>query len=378
MTEDKNHYFDIALVFCWLLISAIKIWLTQIVFFEHETILQFLISLLFWLLGATVIILAVYKKGIIVDFLTVALGVLLCCSIVNQMLLTFVFSLLVWYTIARLITVETFRICYLLIFLLLIVLILVTIQFTGQHHYIDGRYGSVNTFGFVNSNNFPQLLIILFLMFSDKLRWVTLLSLILILIFIDDIKTRTFYIILILYPLLLLLLRYGVPKIISLAMFGCFAASLLMVNYIDEYWIILLDKLLSYRISFSAQLLDSMQGFSDYLLGTKHKLTVPMDVSYIVVIFRYGIICALLLAWLYMKAISILIANKNYTQVALILCFLAYAFIENVLINYLLNPTLFYVFYALYDLGKDGSEKETFKQQNQNSQKQTTGILAAD
>lgn len=354
LAKQNIRYFCLIMILSWFLVSVVKLCLTQMVFFEHESTLKLLFSVLFWMIGTLIILLAAGRFGIPLDINTLVLCFLLLMSLINYKLITLVFALLVWCAIARLITLAEFRAIYLISILFLIAIILCTVKIVGQNYYHDGRYGAVASFGFANSNSFPQLLIILLLVFSCRLRWTLLLALSLFLVFLPVIKTRTFYIILLLYPLLLLIGKFGFPKWISGMVFLLTGTSLLLIFTLNLAWISELDKILSYRLSFSDELFDHFTGIKDYLFGSTsvaaRSLSIPMDLSYIVVIFNYGIIAAIFIGWLYMKALDKLLIYRQYNQVALILCFLAYAFVENLLINYLLNPGLFYVFHAIYSV----------------------------
>lgn len=345
----NGKFFEISLIFSWLLIAMVKIYLGNMVYLTDEIYVELLFDVMFWFFGVLVIFLSFVKNGLKSDLIISGLCVFCVLSLMNYKIISFMYSLLVWYSIARLITLKEFESCYLTVFLFLISIIMITLMINGQTYYNDGRYGDVASFGFANSNSFPQLLIILFLVFSRQIKWSILLATFLILLFYSEIKTRTFYIMLTIYPLVLLISRYWLPAALSKIVFALITMNILLVFYHDTQWLAVVDKALSFRLSYSYQLLSEMDTIENYLSGmSASSQKLPMDMSYVVVMLKYGVPATFFLAYLYMQALEKMITQQCYDKVAFILCFLIYALVENVLINYVLNPTLFYVFHALY------------------------------
>jgi len=128
---------------------------------------------------------------------------------------------------------------------------------------------------------------------------------------------------------------------------------ILVYIYSDKIPIVTkIDELLSYRISFSSIILTTIPDVYSQFFGgigseVNKNLHLPMDLSYTAIIFMFGFIPALILMLMYSQALKIIVSERNYSLIALFTTFLLYGMVENILISFILNPTFYYVFFAI-------------------------------
>lgn len=335
---------DKCLILLWFAMAGFKILLANLIYFHDAELLQYITTLFFWVFGTFIILRKCLSQGIKFDLTIITCIILLSFSLLNVNLVTFIFALLVWYSIAHMIDRQSYRLIYTFSLLILVMLIFMCVAINGQVYYNDGRYGKVPTFGFLNSNSFPQLLVILFLMTVSHVRSSLVFGLILILIASIGIKTRTMYMIIILYPLLILTFKYIKLKIVILLPLILVIFNFLLVYNLDNNYVQDLDRLLSYRLTYSYQLVSSLNSYH-WLIGTSFRPGIPIDMSFVNLVYSYGIIASVIIIYLLVNSLYELSKRDDYRTTALIVCFLFYAFVENVLINYYLNPILFLLFY---------------------------------
>ena len=344
MVKEFKIKTDCYIIILWFFIAAFKILFNNILYFRDVEVIQFIITILFWLIGLVIILRRFLNHAIKLDTLLIVCSVLICLSILNANLLTFVFAVLVWSSISYLLDRRAFIFFYSASLFFLIITILISVALNEQVFYIDGRYGKVPTFGFENSNSFPQLLVIYLLISTSRLRTSIILGNIILFFAYMELKTRSMYMIIILYPLVILLLKFFKGKIICILPLVLIVLNFVMVLNLNNEYIKSLDVLLSYRLSYSLELINNLS-FSQWFTGTSSELGIPMDMSYINLVYKYGIIATAMIVVLAMKALHVALSHSDSKVVAIIVCFFCYAFVENVLLNYYLNPTLYFIFY---------------------------------
>lgn len=332
------------LVFIWFLTSGLKILFVNIIYFDDFEITQAFVSSLFWGVGCFIIIRGFLSLKYWSYTFLISCLILLSFSILNIGLITFVFAVIVWCAISNILNEEKFRRVYLFSLFLLIVLVLLSVLFFGQIYYFDARYGNVPSFGFANSNSFPQLLVVFLLIAANHFRLSLLYSVSLLFFAYIGIKTRSFYLIMIVYPFMFLLMRFIKTRLVIFVPIILFVSSIILVEYSNTDWGITVDQLFSFRLRLSYQLLGYLEPYQ-WVIGSSYKPDFPMDMSYINLVFSFGIISAILMVSLYTILLYRLYIQDNYRLIAFVLCFLLYAFVENVFINYYLNPTLYYAFF---------------------------------
>lgn len=349
--DSKLNPFFFMLVGLWFSSSALKVFFNSNVYINSPENYESILNSLFWISGFIIVILRFFLVKFTIDSNLKLVLATIVCSLINLNILAFSFSLLIWNAIATVIKPKQFIILYSVILLCLIFSFMASVSFYGQTYFNDPRYGNVETFGFMNSNSFPQLLIIFFLISAMTPKISVPLAVILYFSFKGSVETRTFYFLLVLYPLTQMCFSIIRAKIISsipivLFLFCIFLG--MIYPYAKTPLILLIDSMLSYRISFGSIMLSALSP-SEFLFGasrnTFESLTIPMDMSYISVVFKYGLLSSIILMCLYTKAIKKMYVDKSFQVMTLVIAFLMYALVENVLISYYLNPTLYFLFY---------------------------------
>lgn len=336
--------FNNAAVFLWFICAGSKILFTNLVYFQDNELTKCVTAFFFWGTGVFLILRKMMGQGFKLDFTIILCAVILIFSVLNLNLVTFVFVILVWYSVAHLIERDIYVFLYSFSLFILILFILLFVVIYGQTYYPDGRYGEVPSFGFENSNSFPQLLVIFLLISTSRVRSSLFLGCVIVLIAAIGIKTRTMYIVIALYPFVLLVLRYIKIKLIVLLPLIICMANILFVYSLNNHVIQELDHLLSYRLAYSHYLIDNLSPYQ-WLFGTSFKPDIPMDMSFVNLIYNYGLLALIIIMYLLTKTMSELFKLDDYRTIAFISCFLLYAVVENVLINYYLNPVLFLLFF---------------------------------
>lgn len=353
IARDCNPFFLI-LVSLWLLSSAFKIFFNSNVYIDSSEGFEKILNGMFWISGFSIVFFRYLLVKFSVDSNLKLIAVTVFCSAFNFNILAFSFSLLIWNAIASLMKPKQFIIIYSMVLFLLIFSFMLSVAFYGQTYFHDPRYGNVETFGFVNSNSFPQLLIMFFLISAITPKLSIPLGIVLYFSFNGRVETRTFYLLLILYPLLqLYFYMFRHKKMASLIPLTLFSFSVLLgmiYSSMKTPLVLLLDSILSYRISFGSLMLTALS-IKEFLFGayesTFDSLNIPMDMSYISIVFKYGIISSFILIVLYTKSILRMHGDKDYQLIALVVAFLMYSLVENVLVSYYLNPTLYFIFFIL-------------------------------
>ncbi|HEB1166420.1 TPA: hypothetical protein RY372_003486 [Escherichia albertii] len=347
----SNKTYPVLLCFLWTLFGVSKIAFTYNIYLSSYIDILTIVNFLFVFMGAGIITFRLLSKPVSFNAQIFVFFVLLLLSLLNNSIFALIFNFLVWYSIAEIVPIKSFRFVYIINIGLLIGVFYISVKLNGDTYYFDLRYGDVKSFGFENANSFPQLLIIFYLIFSTKIRHLFMLFLVYLLVFIDDIYTKSFYVILVIYPCLLLLFKYYRCRYLYLLPVMLFLGSILFVYmYASNIPIaIKVDQIFSYRISFSNIILSSIPNLYYLFFGLSGggDEQLPMDLSYMAIIFTFGLIPSLIIILMYTRTLKSLIIKYDYGILALCTTFLLYAFVENILISFILNPTFYYVFYYL-------------------------------
>lgn len=93
-------------------------------------------------------------------------------------------------------------------------------------------------------------------------------------------------------------------------------------------------------------------GYNDNIRDIVFTPRLPLDSGYILTLYNSGIIVFLLIILLYSYAIYQLCKEGKKAEITLILCILAYAFAESIILDLGTNITFIFIAYALCKLGK--------------------------
>ncbi|EPG2850681.1 hypothetical protein OEE91_001997, partial [Citrobacter freundii] len=174
------------------------------------------------------------------------------------------------------------------------------------------------------------------------------------------IHTRSFYLLILIFPFIFLFLKFSgkLNKLAVLYPTLLIVATLFVTYNAGEFSY--LNKLLSGRLYFSSLAIADMDSVQKIIFGMPDMSDVdyPLDVSYVSVYHNHGLFGILLILFLYTKSIIELQKHKNIKGLAIIIGFLSYAVVENVLINLTLNFSLYYIFMSI---SKKRTQTELFK-----------------
>lgn len=350
MSNELNRKISVSLVFFWMLISILKL-----IFFKTDTtrlgLQVFTVDLLFWglslliILNYTIIVSTIIPKKVFA-ILTFLFG----ASIVfNYKIATMVYLLVLWFSIAKLISRKDFEKIYLAAYMFCFVYIIFYIALNGQNYFYDNRYGYIPSFGFLNPNSFAQFITIFYIFIARKFLHSILLSIFLYICFKDVIFSRTFYFILMLQPLLFLTLKFIPKKAFTLIPVFVFILSLILVFSLTSEYGALVDSIFSGRGYYSSLLLAELDSGSKIIFGVIDNVDdIPVDISFVSVLYNYGLCVVLIILYLYSKGLNVIYAEKETGLNVIIISFFAYCLVENTLVSYFLNFTLYYIFSVLF------------------------------
>lgn len=346
MNSEIYKSLGVFLVFIWMCISTLKLILFK-VGGDFGDSLGFYIDLLFWGVSFLIILshLFLIKFNLSKKILYVGIFLFFGVMIFNYKIATFLYMMLLWLSIFIFVSNKDFEILYFssLVFCFLVIGLYVALN--GQTYFFDGRYGEIPTFGFLNPNSFSQFLTIFYIFIARKFILSVFFSLLLYICFKDIIYARTFYFILILQPILFLFINLKFSKLISVYPFFIFTISLLLALYVNSNFVEGLNVLLSGRGNYSSLLLGKIDSVRSILFGVPESIedNIAVDMSYIAILYDYGLIVALILLYLYARGLKLLVERNEKGLVVIIISFLTYCIVENAFVNYYLNFTLYYV-----------------------------------
>lgn len=347
-----------------LFANVLKISYGDNVFLKQSGDLGLLYKLIFWVLCGFYILIGsiAFSLNVRAIFLFSLLLLMIVSIYFNINNFIFWLVLIFWGVSSNVLSNARFKLLYLFLISLIIVVFFTTSLWNNGSFFYDVRYGMIATFGFENPNSFPQLLVILYLLLASSIFRAFFCSVAffsLALIF-TTIHTRSFYLLILIFPFIFLFLKFS-GKINKLAVL--YPTLLIVVTLFVTYnagEFSYLNKLLSGRLYFSSLAIADMDSVQKIIFGMPDMSDVdyPLDVSYVSVYHNHGLFGILLILFLYTKSIIELQKHKNIKGLAIIIGFLSYAVVENVLINLTLNFSLYYIFMSI---SKKRTQTELFK-----------------
>lgn len=350
MSNELNRKISVSLVFFWMFISILKL-----IFFKTDTtrlgLEVFTVDLFFWGLSLLIILNYTILVGTVIPKkVFVVLAFLFGASIAfNYKIATIVYLLVLWISIAKLISRKDFEKIYLVSYVFCFVYIVFSVALNGQNYFYDNRYGYIPSFGFLNPNSFAQFITIFYIFLARKFIYSILLSFFLYISFKDVIFSRSFYFILMLQPLLFLIFNFIPQKAFSLIPVFVFIFSLILALSLTSEYGALLDSMFSGRGYYSSLLLGELDSVGKIIFGVIDNVDdIPVDISFVSVLYNYGLCVVLIILYLYGKGLNIIYAKKETGLNVIIISFFAYCLVENTLVSYFLNFTLYYIFSVLF------------------------------
>ncbi len=350
MNDGLNRRVSVVLVFIWMLVSTLKL-----IFFKMGSsdliTANFVVDSFFW--GTSFLIILNYiivaKANIpLISFVT---AIFLFCSLIifNYKIATVIYLFFLWFAIAKTISRKDFEYLYAFCYLFCFIYIGFFVALNGQSFYYDSRYGYIPSFGFINPNSFAQFVTVIYIFSARGFLLSIFLSFFLYLVFNDIIYARSFYFILILQPILFLIIGLFSKRIISLFPIFIFIISLSSAMLVGTEYGLFLDTMFSGRGYYSSLLLSELNSIPTIFFGSTEKFDdLPVDVSFISALYDYGLFVVLIIVYLYVKVLNLIHETKDNTLNVVIISFLSYCLVENVIVSYFLNFTLYYIISAVF------------------------------
>ncbi|WP_152610213.1 hypothetical protein [Aeromonas caviae] len=331
----------------FMLLCSLKILATSNSYFIHSLLNDGVFIAFYWAFFLLTLI-SIFNINVFLNPKVVLLVVLFAIAFIFNKsnyipFAVFVFWLLVGAALCDGHTISIFRAWY----LLTVITILIMVMFYGQTYYYDGRYGNVPSYGFVNSNAFPQILVLLFLSFFDKKRVLILLTFCIVLFYFYGVRTRSLYLLVILFWIFYAFLP--IRKALKLLPYLLSLGSVMLVYVHMHYDIYALNFVLSNRLAFASEYITHLDSIKDVLFGIGDiNITNPLDSSFLYIYVHYGLVVLLVFSYIYYKIICHCIENSHRALLVLVSSFLIYNLFENTIINIFLNPTLFIISKSIY------------------------------
>jgi len=345
MYIEKNKIISLGLIFIWMVVSVLKL-----ILFKTNSLdlieATFTVDCFFWLTSLLILLSFSYSSSFFISkkIFFIILVSLAAIILFNYKISTFLYLLILWYSISNLISRRDFEKIYVAAYIFCFFCIALNVALNGQSFFYDFRYGYIPSFGFSNPNSFSQFIIVLYIFWVRSYFYSIILSIVLYFTFKDIIFARSFYLILILQPLLLLGVKYIPEKFLVMLPVILFVCSIVLALFLESDYGGWVNSMLSGRGYYSSILIGELNSVDKILFGvTKNIDDIPVDSSFVFLLYNYGLIAVVFFVFLYVKGLAIVYRSQDFNLIAILVSFLIYSFVENVLGSYFMNFTLYYI-----------------------------------
>lgn len=350
MNIEKNKIIGLGLIFIWMVVSVLKL----ILFKTNSSDLievTLTVDCFFWLTSLLILLSFSYSSSFFISKKIFSIILLSLAAIVlfNYKIASFLYLLILWYSISNLISRRDFEKIYVAAYIFCFFCIALNVALNGQSFFYDFRYGYIPSFGFLNPNSFSQFIIVLYIFWVRNYFYSIILSIILYFTFKDIIFARSFYLILILQPLLLLGVKYIPEKILVMLPVMLFVCSIVLSLFLESDYGSFFNSMLSGRGYYSSLLISELNSIDKILFGVNKNMDdIPIDSSFVFLLYSYGLLAVSFFIFLYVRGLTIIYRSRNFSLIAVLISFLVYCFVENVLGSYFMNFTLYYIMSLIF------------------------------
>lgn len=275
-------------------------------------------------------------------------------SIFNINILIFLFTMFFWSMIKSVINNSKYISIMFFNYLLIIISVLTLYNF-GVHHLIyEMRFGVIETYGLEHQNLFPTFIFlfsVFFILMFHKNKYICFIYLISMFIVGSIYFTaRSFQVGLLLIFIFYIKSFFTVNRKYSLIPFFLFFLTLIIIYYLNSSKILgIINIISSNRFYYSYVMLEELNTPISFLFGSSElKPALPLDNSYVAMIYKYGLVPTLIYLYLLKNALSELIHKKENLIVCMICVIAVFALFENILPRIIFNFVVFFMVKPLF------------------------------
>lgn len=180
--------------------------------------------------------------------------------------------------------------------------------------------------------------------------------------------SRTGFLILTIYLLFIYIMKKSnklfnlLPKILNISFIMCIIISfILAIGYTKVPFIAQLDIVFTGRIRYMSMLL---KYYSFPIIGKAHYQSILIDNGYFSLIYEGGLLATIWFLLITFKNNKYLINHKKYNEMILLIFLWFYCISESYYMNILMNPSLFFLTYFIFEKQDSENIKEIFDNKN--------------